>query len=218
MRLAIVTPPAAEPVLIAEAKLQVRIDHDEENDLLTTLIQAAREYCEKDTQRAFITQTWDYKLDCFPSGAGGYSEAQASGSDAEIELPMPPLISVTSIQYVDTSGSTQTVDPATYVVDTSGVYGRVYPAYGEAWPSTRSQPNAVTIRQVCGYGAAGTSVPASLKSAMKLLLANMHKYREPEVSGGIVNQLKYALDALLSGYRVRKFCDSYRAPGAEVYA
>lgn len=118
----------------------------------------AREYGETFTHRAFITQTWDDKRRGFPS------------SGEAIWLPKPPLVSVTSVTYVDTNGATQTWSASLYTVDApAGPKARggcLVPNYGESYPATRDQVNAVTIRFVAGYGAAST-VPTLVKACLK---------------------------------------------------
>ncbi len=121
------------------------------------LIQGAREYGETFTHRAFITQTWDDRRYGFPC-------------DGVIWLPKAPLVSVTSVSYVDPAGATQTWSSALYTVDApSGPKARVgciVPNYGEIFPATRDVVNAVTIRFVAGYGAA-SAVPALIKACLK---------------------------------------------------
>ncbi len=55
MRLSIVTPPEIEPVSLEEAKLYLRVDTGDENELITSLIKAARIMVEKETHRALNT-------------------------------------------------------------------------------------------------------------------------------------------------------------------
>ena len=69
MTLKLITAPAAEPVLLADAKLHLRVDHIADDDLITSLITAAREAAEHLTGRALITQTWERVLGAFPSSA-----------------------------------------------------------------------------------------------------------------------------------------------------
>lgn len=54
-----VTEPQVEPVTVAAVKEQLRIDGDEEDTLLETMITTARQLAEEETGRAFITQTWE---------------------------------------------------------------------------------------------------------------------------------------------------------------
>ena len=143
MPLTLVTPPTLEPLTLAEATSHLRVDLNDDDDLITDLITAAREYAETVTRRALLTQTWDLKLDAFPASSG-----------TPVRLPFPPLQSVTSIQYVDTNGDTQTWSSDDYIVDApsgpQAVQGRITPAYQESYPTTRGIINAVTIRFVTG--------------------------------------------------------------------
>lgn len=171
--------PIAEPLTLLEAKRQVRrtdvTDDDEFLDL--TLIPAARERGEQATRRQFITATWDLKLDSkFPCG-----------SDEPIVLPVPPLLTVVFVKYVDTNGTLQTWASSNYVVDApvgpQAARGRIVPAYGVSWPMTRDQLNAVTIRFTCGYGTTDASIPPRLKMAMLLDIGTLYEHREDVVVG-----------------------------------
>ena len=68
-----------------------------------------------------------------------------------------PLIEVTQIQYVDTSGDTQTLGTSVYTVDTDSVPGIVYLAYNQSWPSLRDIPKNVTVSYRCGYATTFTA-------------------------------------------------------------
>ena len=192
MALTIVTPPAVEPVTLAEAKLHLRVDLDDDDAYITGLIIAARDYAETVTNRALVTQTWDLVLDGFPS-------------ENHIDVPMPRLQSVTHVKYYDTAGTDYTFAAASYIVDTDTEPGRVVLSYGESWPSTTLQPaNGVKVRFVAGYGLA-VAVPEEIKVAIKLILANMYENREPVVVGTIASKLPMAVDSLLSHHSVLEF-------------
>ncbi len=184
MNLALVIGPQSEPVAIAEAKLHARITITSEDSMIQELIIAARQFAESFTRRRLITQTWDGLLDCFPAWG--------------IEMPHAPLISVTSIQYIDTAGGLQTLNPTTYVVDVKSSPGRITPAFGQTWPPTRTELNAVTIRFVCGYGNA-SAVPDSIKNAMKLHI--QAHYDRGEQMEALVD----AAERLLAPYRLIRF-------------
>lgn len=165
---------------------------------LTAWLVAARQLCETFTHRAFITQTWDLKLNHWTCDSL-YYDAESGG----IRLPWAPTISVTSVTYVDGNGDSQTwaAGATGYLTDLpSGPYAsraRVYPAYAISYPTLRTQPNAVTIRFVAGYGAAA-AVPSGIKAAMKLLIAHWYEHREAvSVNVGNIADLPLGVTALL---------------------
>lgn len=195
MALSLYVAPVSEPVSLSEAKVHLRVsaDQTDEDSLISALIKAAREYAESFTGRAIRTQTWDLKLDAFPCD--------------EIVLPYPPVTSVTSITYVDTAGSTQTWDSSLY--QTSLPSGpdagkaRIWPAYGQYFPQTRCQMDAVTVRFVAGY-ATVSAVPESIKAAVKLLIGHWYMNREHVAVGVGVGAVTVpmAADSLLWTYKV----------------
>jgi uncharacterized phiE125 gp8 family phage protein len=192
MGLSLVTAPALEPVTLAELKAHCRIDVGDEDALISALGKAAREHVETLTHRPLITQTWDLTLDAFPCGV--------------LELPLPPVSSVTSISYIDQAGDTQTWDAALYRVDLpSGPFAgpaRIQPIYGGTYPITQAVTNAVTVRFVCGFGSTALSVPASLRHAIKLLVAHWYDTgRGPVQIGNIVQSIPLTVDALTWSFK-----------------
>ena len=169
-----VTAPAGVPLSIAELKAQSRLEGvtgESEEALLAGYLRAAVASLEgRDgwLNRALMTQTWDLKRDCFPY---------------EILLPLPPLQSVTSITYVDTDGDSQTLASSLYQVAGVGGSGRarIAPAYGQTWPSTRDQPEAVTVRFVVGYGDNPHDVPEQIRQALMLMVTESYCDREGEM-------------------------------------
>ena len=196
MALTLVTAAAGEPLTLDDVKGHLKITSTDQDGEIVGWITAAREWAETRTGRALITQTWDLKLDGFPVDGG------------PITVPKPPLISVTSITYVDTNGVTQTWSSALYTVDAptgpQARSGQIWPAYNESYPGTRAQVNAVTVRFVCGYGAVADLVPASIRSAMKILIATWNAPGRQSVnvgSGATVVEIPDTVDLLVSGFQ-----------------
>ena len=179
------------PVALADMKLHLRVESGVTADdtLITTLISAATEWCQDFQRRKYIQQTVIEKYDGFP------------GTNGVIRVPYPPLVSVTSIQYVDTAGDTQTLSTANYTVDTTMEPGRIVPAYNCIWPTTRNVINAVTLTYLAGYGAAA-DVPDSVKAAIKLLVGNWYENREQTIVGTISSPLPFGVRELLWPNRV----------------
>lgn len=214
--LTLVTAPATEPVMLSDARAHLRIDDDDtsQDSLIQTLIQAAREYIERILGRALVTQTWKFTLDRFPRYSQyGSLQYQSTGlwtqripitelssrywpDRSSIRLPKSPVQNVTAVTYIDDAGVTQTLAASKYLVDVTGEPARIAPAYGEIWPVTRQQMGAVNITFVAGYGASD-NVPASLKAAIKLLVAHWHENREAIIPGS-VSEMPLAVESLLA--------------------
>lgn len=181
-----------EPISLDEAKAHLRVDLDEEDELVMACIAASRSYLETVCGRSFVSQTWDYTID---------NDWPCVDSEPVIELPRAPLVSVTSISYVDSDGATQTLASNQYVVDGSETIGRIYPAYAVIWPTVRTQNRAITVRFVAGYGAAA-AVPEAIKQAVLLLVGHFYAQRQPIVLGQSVAEAPMAVDSLIAPYRV----------------
>ena len=179
----VTTEPSIEPITLTEAKVHLKVDHTDEDSLITILIQGSRETIEQRTNRSLITQTRTIKLDYFP-----WSQT--------ICLPDGPLISVTSVKYYDENLTFQTFSSSDYWVDTNSNIPRVI--VKDSWPGTYAMPNAVEIIYSAGYGASGSYVPKALKQAMYLIIG--HLYENREQVGDIRYDLPFGVDHLISPY------------------
>lgn len=187
LQLASAGAPAVEPLTVADLKKHLRVDGVDEDGYLGTLIIAARELAEIFTRRAFVTQTWDLYLDCFPT-------------DGEIRLPRPPLQTVSFVKYTDLGGTLQTLDPSTYIVDTASEPGRIALAYLKFWPTFRQVANSILVEFKAGYGDDATKVPARVVQAMKLTIGSWYANRE-SVGPNNLAQLPDSAQALLWSLR-----------------
>jgi uncharacterized phiE125 gp8 family phage protein len=196
MGLSLVSAPTADPLDLIDAKRHLRIEDDvtDDDDLVGSLISAAGERAELATHRALIRQTWDLVLDSFP--------------DADfIEIPKPPLVSITSVSYIDTGGVTQTFSSSGYVVTAPAgprcARGRLALKFGSVWPVTQAQRGAVTIRFIAGYGGSWADVPSLLRAGMKLDVGTLYENRESALIGlrGTVEELPFGVRAIYFSYR-----------------
>lgn len=181
MMLKQVTAPSVEPITLTEAKAHLRVDGTDEDAYITSLIAVARMACELEARRAFVTQTFDLFLDCWPDACG-------------IKIPRPPLQSVTSLSYTDYAGNVTTLVANTdYVVDANSEPGRVLPAYGKFWPTALLQPGgAIKVRFVAGFGLA-VAVPDLYKHAIKLTIGHLFENREDVVVAPGLSPVKLPL-------------------------
>lgn len=195
MKISVVTPPELEPVTLAQAKahLQLYADQVEDDAYIQALIGAAREKCEGICPVSLITRTLKASLPCF---LGSESPGWRRSACSPIQLPRPPVQSITSVAYLDASGALQTLDTATYVLS-PGVPSSLSLAPGKSWPSTISgRPDAVQITFVAGCGDDPTAVPSVAKLAIMQLVAHWFARREP-VSGQSLARVPFTVEALL---------------------
>lgn len=173
---------AADPaVTVSEAKANMRVDHDADDALIGTLIRAATAHAERWTGMAFEPSTWDLVLDRFPS--------------AEIAVPLSPLVSVTSVTYVDEDGAEQTVAGSDFVADTASRDGWIVPADGFAWPATLAAINSVRVRFVAGRG-----TPDDARQAILLLVGHWYANREAATDAQR-HEIPLGVNALLNLHR-----------------
>lgn len=184
MNLKLVTPPAVEPLTLAEVKAHLRVDSADEDSLIDGYLTAAREMCELEARRAFVTQTFDLAFDDWPV-------------DGCLPLPRPPLQSVTSITYWTSDNVQLTMPAGDYLVDTVSEPGMVRMGYNKSWPtSTLRAGPAITVRFVAGYGLAA-AVPQRYKQAILLLCGHFYENREQVATGVTVVQMPDAVRWLL---------------------
>jgi uncharacterized phiE125 gp8 family phage protein len=174
---------AVQPVTLAEARAQARVDCDAEDGLLGLLISVATQAATDRLQRALVPTRYRLTLDSFPDA---------------IELLMPPIMSVESVKYIDISGDQQTLDPQDYFLDSVSEPGYLVPAAGRTWPATQDRINAVEVEYTAGYP--DSAIPTPIKQWILLALGDMYNNRERSAEKPAVPQ-NFA-DALLDTYRL----------------
>lgn len=163
--------PSVEPVLLADAKLHLRVDGTDEDALIGAYITAARELAEAQTDRAYAEATY---------------ELVSSGFGYVIVLPVPPVTAVLSVKYLDADGVEQTIAPSNYVEKLDALPPVVVPADGFEWPATNGAADAVRVRFTAG--AAPADVPQRVKLWMMLHVTAWYENRAA-VSGAALSEL-----------------------------
>lgn len=179
--LALVSASGTEPVTVSEAKAHARIDHDEDDTEIGSLILAARQYVEEYTRRQLINATWAMYLDRFPR---------------EIVLPKPPYSSGLLITYYDYANQQQTLSAERYQVAEHDDPAKITAAYGHYWPATYPRYEAVTVLWTAGYGALKGDVPEPIRLAILKLVAHWYEHRGDEKADS-----PEVVDMLLAPYR-----------------
>ena len=186
----LVTPPAIEPITLAQAKNHLRVDIPDDDTLITTYIMAARIACEAFIHGSLITQTWRVSYNGFPDDFL-----------AAIAIPVEPLQSVVSFKWWDQNYNLTTMTVATpgpgpflatdYILDTDSEPGRIVPPPNSAWPGVSLWPvSPIQITVMAGFGADGTSVPAPYINGMLMCIAHWYEHRAAiETSGAVPKEV-----------------------------
>jgi uncharacterized phiE125 gp8 family phage protein len=197
MKYKVITPVSTEPITLEEARTHLRIEPygsplvHPDDDYVTALISVARDWCEKYTKKALATQTIEYSFDEFKD---------------KIYLNIGPVQSVSSIEYLDSNGASQTLSTSVYGLD--DYEGVIYLKKGQSWPTVYAQTNAITLTIVAGY-TNGLSpdtypFPFSIKAAMLLIIGNLYENRQEDQMGSTkmsFNSLPMGVYSLLQPYR-----------------
>ncbi|NJM54606.1 MAG: hypothetical protein HC841_00545, partial [Verrucomicrobiae bacterium] len=127
------------PISVDDLNAWMRIISDDyEDDLVETLIHQAVEMVETDTELSLMPQTWRLTLDQWPEDF--------------IELRRPPVTAVSSITYVDSAGSTETLAADQYLVEIDGKPGTITRAFGVSWPALQyRRPGVIKVTFTAGY-------------------------------------------------------------------
>lgn len=199
MTVRVVTPPAYEPVSLAEAKAWCQIPDyvTDQDDEIRVVIAAARRHAENLTGRAFMPRTLQLILDRWTTVCDD-NGCWVTG----IELPHPPLREVTSVTYIDQNGVQQTLAADQYVVQDWREPARLVPAWQITWPAYRGLADAVRVNYRAGYDADGSpfdydALPASLRLWVRARISTFYENREQLIAGNVVEIPRTFADALL---------------------
>lgn len=192
------TAPAVEPLTLAEAKAQCRVDGSDSDTLLERLIAVAREKIEGPAGCgvAIMARQWRLSLDCMPP---------------EIWIPMGPVLSVDEITYLDDGGTRQTLASAAYQWRKGRYEAYVRPIYNGTWPTVRRDLDSVQVTFTAGFAGTNdspvtlTGIPAPLRHAMLLLVTHYHDNRASVAFGGEPHEMPLGVENILNQYRVGRF-------------
>jgi uncharacterized phiE125 gp8 family phage protein len=178
--------PSVTPVSLADAKAQLRVEHDQENSLITLWIEAATAHLDGyagTLGRCLIDQTWAEDFD---------------GFEKRLSLVMP-VRTITSLTYIDAGGSTQTLSSSLYELGTDPAGSYIRLKSGQSWPITGSGHPVVRVTYVSGYGATSASVPAPIRAAIMMLVSSLYENRQAESTAPL--SIHPAVERLLLPYR-----------------
>jgi uncharacterized phiE125 gp8 family phage protein len=168
--LELIDPPAQEPISLAEAKAQLRVDFNDDDGLIARLISTAVAFTDAKGAlgKAMITQKW----------------RQFPGTRPTIvRLLINPVQAVLAIRYFDLDGNEQFDDLDNYSVFATNGYTVIQPKPGFTWPEVQDRPDAIGIDYEAGYGDNPSDVPQTVRHALMMLVGHWYEQRENTSEG-----------------------------------
>lgn len=155
------SPPLAEPLTLAEVRVHLRLDTQDEDALLVALITVAREHLERETGLVLAIRDFRLCLDAWPK-------------DCILTIARGPVRQVTAVTVYDGEGEPQVLDLDGHLLD-----GEARPA--RLWlrevPAPGRVLNGIEVEFSAGFGESGAEVPDTLKRAMLLHIGAMFACR-----------------------------------------
>jgi uncharacterized phiE125 gp8 family phage protein len=188
MRLTLLTGPASEPLDLDDLKAHLRLDSDDEDQYLSSLITTSRLHVEAAMGLALITQRWLWQADQWPA-------------DGCIELPVRPVQTVEQVSVIRADTTEEVVATNTYQVDIAGGVGRLAPA-ASTWPLPGARMGGARITFRAGFADAAIDVPDAIRHALKLLAAHWYEVRDPVHIGSHTARVPDIVSDLLLPYKV----------------
>ncbi|NLS02859.1 hypothetical protein HGP14_05670 [Rhizobium sp. P32RR-XVIII] len=188
MTYALTAPPLAEALTLADVKVHLRLDGNEEDALLTSLIRVAREHLERVTGLCLMTQGWRLYLDSVPEEGG-------------IQIAKGPVQAIEGVTLYDASGEEVSLPLTGHMLD-----GNARPArlvlnqnvnFGRAI-------NGIEIDFSAGFGESGADVPDVLKRAMLMHVAQMFAFRGAVAVADQPADIPAGYDRLIAPFLMRR--------------
>ena len=180
----VLTTPAAElPIVVADVKQWLVIEHTDDDPLIVSMIAQATNFVEQYTAQALLTQTYTYYADCF---------------NGNLELDITPIQSVV-VNYDDTDNAEQTLPATDYYADLVSYPSILSPI--NSWPSTYDKPNAIRVFVTAGYTSAAL-IPEAIKTGILLLIAHLYENRSGVITGTIASEMPLSVKSFLDKCKV----------------
>ncbi|MGE0828215.1 MAG: head-tail connector protein [Hyphomonadaceae bacterium] len=167
MSITLLTPPASEPVSLAEAKLFLRVEHDAEDDLIALMIQSAREAVEAGCGRALITRRVRESLDIWRADSIGGAL-----------LSVGPATNVVAVRLIAANGSESLIDAERYRLD--GARDRPRLIFEAGLPTLLRSAGGVEVDYDAGLADAAADLPVGLRLAVLHVAATLFETRQGE--------------------------------------
>ena len=192
-----VSDPSALPVPLETVKQHLRVDHDDEDEVITDLIRAAAEKVEHGSGHALQEAEWEFTADCWPH----YWREP-------IKIPLKPVRDVIDLAYLDTLGIEQAVASTDWYWRRTDEGAEIRLVSGFSGPALYDRPGSVIARLTAGYednGASGSGDDPALTMPLALKLAvimDVKAHYDPPENGTDLEYQRQATQSLIAAERV----------------
>ena len=170
---------------IAAAKAHLRVLHDDEDDLITALrdaaVQMVEQYCSIRLNPMTGSDALVWRGEVLPRD-----------SRCGVRLGARPVTEIVSVTYLDGANVSQSMDVATLRISDQDM---ILPVPGASWPG--DDAGAVVITFEAGMD----DQPAPLIAAAKMFLGTLYLQRETIVTGGAVAEVPMGFRHLCNPWR-----------------
>lgn len=165
---------------LATAKAHLRVDHDDEDDLITALIGTAVVTVENMTGHHFGSAVFYLYADAWHSQAFTFA----------------PVKSITAVEYYDQTNTLTALPAANYWADLDSSPQRI--TFSAPPPIYSDRHQGVRITANVGH----TAIPAPLLTACLLLVGHYYENRQQVTTGATPTTVPMAVETLCNTYRV----------------
>ena len=177
--------PALEPLSLDEIRAYLRLETDEDDDLILNFIRAARSAVEQGARRALLAQNWRIRLPRWPR-------------EQIVRLPISPILSIDALRCFDANGQAVVLDPTLLRRD------GVCLTFDPAKLSADGFSNGLEIDITGGFGTKPTDVPEGLRQAIRLLVSHFYIHRAQALHEERVAHFPPAIAAYVAPWRAMR--------------
>lgn len=151
--------PTELAVDLSLARLNLRVDGNDLDALITIWIQGITRKLERDVGQVFMEQKWEVRLPSFP------------GAGEPIDLPHPAM-EITAVKYLNADVETSLATGA-FRLNVGNYSSSMLAAAGTPWPVGATN---IVVTVKCGYGSTPSAVP---ETAKLFILAKLVEQYDP---------------------------------------